>query len=117
MKFSIVNRVHQKVITNLLGQLIVVFQLKSLDKHVWTAEGTATVVHTTLTIYIIDSRPWLECSSSASSIYTALEQVISSFSLCLMLVTNGSKVTVASKIEWYSHKTSQSSSVALILVL
>ena len=59
----------------------------------FSTENTATVVHTTLTAHIADSSPALERPSSTSSIYTALKQAISSFSLHLMLVTNGSRAS------------------------
>ena len=94
VKFNTVNiaivYIKNRVVTaNLLGLLIVqeiaVFRLESLDKHTWTV----TVVHTTLTAHIADSSPALERPLSSSSIYTALEGAISSFSLCLTLVTNG----------------------------
>ena len=54
-----------------------------------------TVVHTTLQ-YITDSGPALEHPSSALSSNTAFERALPSFSLCLTMVTNDSRVTEAS---------------------
>ena len=79
------------------------------------------------TAHIADSNLALEYPSSASSIYTALEQAISSFSLCLALVTYGwqrppptcHRHLLSSKLwclSWTVTKTSQSSLIALTLV-
>ena len=99
VKFNIVNSVHSIVTANLLGRLIVstqqglAGQTRSDSRKVPCQWSTQRFI----TSHTADSSPALERTSSTSSIYTALERAISSFSLCLMLVNyNGLRVTEAS---------------------